>query len=51
MIIYIDDKLDGAERRRLLIIQQIIYAMEFCNHNKSKAARFLGVSRGYLKNA
>ena len=45
----IEDTLDGKERRRLLVIEPTIYALENCN-SKLAAAKFLGISVRALTN-
>lgn len=43
MIIEIDDKLEGKERRRQLSLQPLLYAFEKFD-NKKDVAKFLGIS-------
>ena len=49
MIIEIDDKLSGSERRRLILIKQVEYAMRKFD-NRRLAAIFLGVSPRAFRN-
>ena len=44
MIIEIDDKLTGAERREQITIQLVLYAMLLHDDNRTAAARWMGFS-------
>lgn len=42
MRIVIDDRLDGVEKRKQLIVKSIDYAMTLHKGNREKSAKFLG---------
>ena len=49
MILEIDDKLSGEDRRKAIILKQIFYAMEYCGNNRSKASKFLGFTCRWMR--
>lgn len=42
MKLEIDDAISGEERKRQVLIKQVLYAMEKFENNRSKTAKFLG---------
>jgi len=48
MVIVIPDDIEGSERKHLLQIYPIIYAIESNHGNLTQAAKFLGITRRWL---